>query len=169
MRDFAKYLNRFALALALLGVVTGGTLLAYRHFAGPSVRPAVVTRSTGTAQVGGAFTLLDHTGRTVSDTDFGDDFLLIYFGYTTCPDVCPTALLVMTQALDELGPQGERVRPLFITIDPERDTQAVMADYVAHFHPRLVGLTGSPEQVAVAAKAYLVYYAKARLLETECR
>ena len=186
MRDFAKYLNRFALALALLGVVTGGTLLAYRHFAGPSVRPAVVTRSTGTAQVGGAFTLLDHTGRTVSDTDFGDDFLLIYFGYTTCPDVCPTALLVCPDleflqsgggldapdgavtgieidevrgglraelsrrashdpgTLDELGPQGERVRPLFITIDPERDTQEVMADYVAHFHPRLVGLTGSP-------------------------
>jgi protein SCO1/2 len=87
--------------------------------------------------------------------------MLIYFGYTYCPDVCPTELGVMTQALDQLGPKAEQVRPVFITIDPDRDTVAHMKDYVALFHPRMVGLTGTPEQVRDAARAYRVYYAKA--------
>lgn len=113
------------------------------------------------AAVGGPFTLTDHTGKTVTDADFRDRSLLIYFGYTFCPDVCPTELATMARALDELGPAADKVVPLFISVDPKRDTVAHMADYVALFHPRLVGLTGTPEQVAAVAKAYRVYYAKA--------
>lgn len=111
--------------------------------------------------IGGPFTLTDQTGRTVTDADYRGKFLLIYFGYTYCPDVCPTELGTMARALDLLGQQGEKVQPLFISVDPERDTVAHLKEYVALFHPRLVGLTGTPEQVKAAARAYRVYYAKA--------
>ncbi|MFP3942867.1 MAG: SCO family protein [Alphaproteobacteria bacterium] len=117
---------------------------------------------TGTAKVGGPFELVDHTGRTVTQADFAGKPMLIYFGFTYCPDVCPTALQVMSQALDRLGPQAEQVQPVFISIDPERDTPENMAAYVGHFHERMVGLTGTPEQVRQAADAYRVYYKKSK-------
>jgi len=110
--------------------------------------------------LGGPFTLVDHTGRTVTERDFAGRVLLVYFGYTYCPDVCPTELGTIAAAMDALGPAGERVTPVFISIDPERDTPEALADYVSRFHPRLIGLTGSAEQVAQAARAYRVYYAK---------
>ncbi len=111
------------------------------------------------ADIGGGFELVDHTGRTVTDRDFLGRFRLIYFGYTSCPDVCPTTLQRMTLALNRLnGDEVRQLQPLFISIDPERDTPEVMASYVENFHPRLIGLTGSPEQVAKAAKAYRLYY-----------
>jgi protein SCO1/2 len=128
------------------------------------VRNAATTVESGTKSavpIGGPFTLTDHTGKSVTDADFRGKYMLIYFGYTYCPDVCPTELGVMTQALDRLGPKSEQVQPIFITIDPDRDTVAHMKDYVSLFHPRLVGLTGTPEQVREAARAYRVYYAKA--------
>ncbi|MDQ2103101.1 SCO family protein [Azospirillum isscasi] len=111
--------------------------------------------------IGGPFTLTDHTGRTVTDADYRGKYLLVNFGYTYCPDVCPTELGTIARTLDLLGQQADKVQPLFISIDPERDTVAHLKDYVALFHPRLVGLTGTPEQVKAAAKAYRVYYAKA--------
>ena len=117
--------------------------------------------ATGTPTIGGPFTLVDHQGRTVTEADFRGSYLRVYFGFTTCPDICPTTLQAVTQALDEIGGPAERVRPILITIDPARDTPPVLADYVAHFHPRLVGLTGTADQVAAAAKVYGVYYAKA--------
>ena len=116
--------------------------------------------STGVADIGGAFELVDHTGRVVTQADFAGDFMLVYFGFTSCPDICPTAMQAVAEALDDLGEEAPRVRPVLITVDPERDTPAVLADYVAHFHPRLVGLTGTAQQIAVAAKAYKMYYAK---------
>lgn len=116
--------------------------------------------------LGGPFTLVDQAGRTVTERDFAGRMLLVYFGFTYCPDVCPTELGTIASALDAMGPAGERVTPVFISIDPERDTPAAMADYVSRFHPRLVGLTGSAEQVAQAARAYRVYYAKARQRDT---
>jgi protein SCO1/2 len=85
---------------------------------------------------------------------------LIYFGYTFCPDICPLALQTMTQALEMAGPVAEDVLPIFITIDPARDTAAVIGAYVAHFHPKFLGLTGTPEQVRAAEKSYAVYAAK---------
>jgi protein SCO1/2 len=110
--------------------------------------------------LGGPFALTDHTGRAVTEADFAGRFLLVYFGFTYCPDVCPTELGTIAAALDTLEEQGERVTPVFITVDPERDTVEAMADYVSRFHPRMVGLTGTPQQVAAAARAYRVFYAK---------
>lgn len=111
--------------------------------------------------VGGPFQLLDAgSGRQVTDRDFRGKWLLVFFGYTRCPDVCPTTLSDIAGALTTLGPLAEQIQPLFITVDPERDTQQVLADYTVAFDPRIVGLTGTPEQVAVAAKAYKAYYAK---------
>jgi protein SCO1/2 len=132
-----------------------------------SVGPVATRPASGTgaeaAEVGGPFELLAHTGKTVSDATYRDSFMLVFFGYTYCPDVCPTELLVMSQALDLLGEKAETVQPIFITVDPERDTPAALADYVINFHPRLVGLTGSAEQIEATAKAYRAYYAKAPL------
>ena len=88
--------------------------------------------------------------------------MLVYFGYTFCPDVCPTTLNSVADALDKMGAKADRMQPLFITVDPKRDTPAVVKQYAAAFSPRLVGLTGSPEQIAAAAKAYRVYYAEHR-------
>jgi protein SCO1/2 len=118
------------------------------------------TTATGAAQVGGSFTLVDQTGAVRTEADFRGAFMLVYFGYTFCPDVCPVALSTMGAALDSLGERGADVTPVFITVDPARDTVARLKDYAAHFHPRLVALTGTAERVAATARAYRVYFAK---------
>ncbi|HLJ19829.1 MAG TPA: SCO family protein [Stellaceae bacterium] len=110
--------------------------------------------------IGGDFTLTDQNGVTRHAQDFRGKLMLVYFGYTFCPDACPTALQDMSHAIDLLGAKGDAVQPIFITIDPARDTVAQMKLYASNFHPRLSALTGTPEQVAEAAKAYRVYYAK---------
>jgi protein SCO1/2 len=111
--------------------------------------------------IGGPFTLTDQNGVVRRDTDFRGKLMLVYFGYTYCPDACPTALNTMSQAIDRLGGQGDAVQPIFITVDPARDTVAQMKDYAANFHPRLEALTGTPDEIAAAARGYRVYYAKA--------
>ena len=113
----------------------------------------------GRGQVGGPFTLTDQTGKQRSDTDFRGKLMIVYFGYTYCPDVCPTDLMAITQALDALGPAAEGVQPVFITIDPERDTK-LLADYVSAFHHSLVGLTGSPDEIRKVANSYKAFYVK---------
>ncbi|MDO9712276.1 SCO family protein [Paracraurococcus lichenis] len=110
--------------------------------------------------LGGPFSLTDQSGRAVTERDYADRWMLVYFGYAFCPDVCPTELGTMAAALDAMGPAGERVTPVFISVDPQRDTPAALADYVARFHPRMQGLTGTPEQVAEVARRYRVYYAR---------
>jgi protein SCO1/2 len=110
--------------------------------------------------VGGPFELTDHTGRVRTERDFRGQLMLVYFGFTYCPDICPTDLQAIGQALDKLGRDGERVQPLFVTVDPERDTAQHLAEYVPLFHPRLIGLTGSLDAVRKAADAYKVYFAK---------
>ncbi len=114
----------------------------------------------GESDFGGPFSLVDHTGRAVTEADFHGKSMLIYFGYTFCPDTCPAGLSSMTLALDLLPDKGASVVPIFITIDPERDTVAVLADYVEAFHPRLVGLTGTAEQIAAVAETYRAFYTK---------
>lgn len=116
---------------------------------------------TGVALVGGPFTLTDQNGRRVTEKDFLGKYMLVFFGYTYCPDVCPTELQVMMAALDAMGPEADKVQPVFISVDPARDTPEVLKAYVGNFGPRLIGLTGKPEEVATVAKAYRVYYAKA--------
>lgn len=115
--------------------------------------------------ISGEFSLVDHTGRAVTDESYSDEWLLVFFGYTYCPDICPTTLGVVALVLDALGEDAATLRPLFVTADPARDTPEVLAAYVAAFHPRIVGLTGTGEQVAAAAKSYGIYYAKAPLVE----
>lgn len=111
--------------------------------------------------MGGAFTMQDQDGRTVTQADFGGRLLVGYFGYTFCPDVCPTELGAIAAAMDLLSPtEAERTTPLFITVDAERDKPEQMKSYVSNFHPRMVGLTGTPEQVAAMAKSFRVFYAK---------
>lgn len=115
----------------------------------------------GTPAIGGPFTLTDHNGKKVTDADFKGKPTLIYFGFTYCPDVCPTSLLLMQTAIEQLGKDADKqVNMVLITIDPERDTPAILKDYVGNFGPTIVGLTGSPDEIATAAKAYRVYYRK---------
>ncbi len=111
--------------------------------------------------IGGPFTLTDPAGHTVTDRDYRGKFMLVYFGYTFCPDVCPTELQAVAAALNKLGPNAEKLAPIFVTIDPERDTPTVMGNYVKLFDPRLIGLTGTPAEIHDIATAYRVYYAKA--------
>ena len=117
-------------------------------------------RPEGAVPIGGPFTLVDGDGKTVTDQAFRGRWMMVYFGYTHCPDACPTALQDMANALDQLGPKKKDVAPIFITIDPERDTPQVMKDYVAAFEAGIVPLSGSLDAVSAAAHAYRVYYAK---------
>ena len=145
----------FPVLLAVLLLLAGGAALWWQRAAGPSGGTA------GSAPlIGGPFTLTDQTGKRVSDTDFRGRYMLIYFGYTFCPEICPTELQTMTEAIDRLGPLGEKVVPILISIDPERDTVKKLAEYVPLFHKRLVGLTGTPQEIAKVARAYRVYYAR---------
>ena len=114
----------------------------------------------GRGPIGGPFALVDHTGKLRSDAEFRGKLLVIYFGYTYCPDVCPTDLMAIAQAIDSLGPAGEMIQPIFISVDPERDTPDRLAEYVSAFHPRMIGMTGTPDQVRKVALSYKAYYAK---------
>lgn len=117
--------------------------------------------SVATPAIGGPFALVDGDGKPRTDAEFRGKFMLIYFGYTHCPDACPTALQDMADALEKVGPGADQVAPIFISIDPERDTVGYLKGYAEQFDPRFVGLTGSNDQVAAAARAYRVYYRKA--------
>ena len=119
-----------------------------------------VTGSTGGPSIGGPFTLEGSNGKPVSDRDFRGKYMLVYFGYTYCPDVCPTTLNAVADALDKLGPKANQLRPIFITVDPQRDTPDVMKQYTGAFSPDLIGLTGTPDQISKVAQEYRVYYAK---------
>jgi cytochrome oxidase Cu insertion factor (SCO1/SenC/PrrC family) len=149
--------SRFQLFFAVIAIALAIVLAGSAFFLTQSRSTA---SGSGTALVGGPFTLTDQTGKRVTEKDYLGHYTLVFFGYTFCPDVCPTELQVMSAALDKMGAKADAIQPLFITIDPERDTVDVMKQYVANFYPRLVGLTGSPQEIAAAAKAYRVYYAK---------
>lgn len=113
------------------------------------------------ALIGGPFTLTNHMGQPVTDQDFLGKYMIVYFGYTYCPDVCPMDLQIMTDALHYLSPeQAEKINPVFVSVDPDRDTVNVMAEYVGYFHENLIGLTGTPEQIDNIKKEYRVYAAK---------
>ncbi len=151
-------LSRIALVavFVLLAVAVGFSARMFILRAGPPSAAAL----SGAALFGGPFALVDQDGKTRTDAEFRGRYLLVYFGYTFCPDLCPTELQTISDALDRLGDKAARVQPLFITIDPARDTVPVLKEYVGHFRPGLIGLTGGAPQIAAAAKAYRVYYAK---------
>lgn len=142
-------------AVALIGFTT------FQLSKGPGGLNGVITKTTGKALIGGQFEILNHDGKMVSDKDFTGRYMLIYFGYTFCPDVCPTELQVMTGALELLGDEAKQIQPVFVSVDPGRDTPAVMKEYVGNFYPGMIGLTGNAKQVAKIAKLYRVFYSKA--------
>src|ERR1051325_7893133 len=114
----------------------------------------------GTAQVGGPFRLGDQKGRARSDVEFRGSWMLVYFGYTNCPDVCPTTLTLIGEVLKQLGGRSSRIAPIFIPLDPARDTPRILKLYLDSFDPRFIGLTGSEQQIAAVAKEYRVYRVK---------
>lgn len=134
--------------------VTGGAFL-WKEFSPP--RPHDV-QVTGEADIRNEYTLTDHTGRAVTEANFAGRWQMVFFGFTYCPDICPTTLAYMASVMDLLGPKAERVAPIFVTVDPARDTVPVMAEFVAAFHPSLIGLTGTEAQVAEAARNLRVYF-----------
>jgi protein SCO1/2 len=155
-------------ALILLGIALVGAVAAFYY---PREKPAEeVGRAeaarlmndlmSGKARVGGPFTLTDQNGNARSLADFRGKLVLLYFGYTFCPDVCPADLLAIGRLVQALGKDGETVQPVFVTRDPKRDTQAILRDYAAAFHPRFVALRGSEQETRRIATAYKVYYEK---------
>lgn len=153
----------YALAsVALIGTLMAGTALAvYMSNAGDSdqfaqCRQGVVAGGAGT--IGGPFELVNEAGVAVTDVDIITEPTLVYFGYTFCPDVCPLDTVRNAEAVDILDEAGHRVQPIFITVDPTRDTPEVMAAFTENVHPRMLGLTGTEDQTHAAASAYRVYY-----------
>ena len=112
------------------------------------------------AAIGGAFRLTDQNGRTITDQDLKGRPFLVFFGFTHCPEVCPTALFDISEILTKLGPDADGINALFVTVDPERDTPATLKEYLSSFNPRLTGVGGDAEALAAVAKAYRVYYKK---------
>jgi len=145
--------------LALACVVFSAPIAA-NETAEPSATELIEGLLSGRAPVGGPFELTDQTGHRRTDADFQGKLIVIYFGYTYCPDVCPTELQSISLALDKLGAAADTVQPLFITVDPGRDTPTRLADFVSSFHPRLIGLTGSLAEIRKTAIAYRTFFAK---------
>jgi cytochrome oxidase Cu insertion factor (SCO1/SenC/PrrC family) len=142
------------LLFAGLMLIAAAAIAAYALMSQPP------SRGLGTPDVGGPFTMVDHTGQSVSEKTYLGKPMLMFFGFTYCPDVCPTELQVMAAALETLGEQGKDIQPVFVSVDPARDTPEVMKSYVENFGPRFIGLTGTMEQVAAMAKTYKVFFEK---------
>jgi protein SCO1/2 len=153
---------RTARVLPILGAFLGGLALCFGIVVLVSGRGSLPLASQA-AEIGGPFHLTDQDGRAVSDQDLKGKPALIFFGFTHCPDVCPTTLFDVSEVLRRLGPDANRVGAAFITVDPERDTPASMKDYLSSFDPHLRGLTGDPDAIKAVAKAYRVYYKKVPL------
>lgn len=150
---------RVIVAILVLVLGAGGIWIAVR---GGYMGPVAGSKSTtNQVQLGGPFELIDHFGKPVTQASYPGTHLLVFFGYTYCPDVCPTTLSTISSALDELGADVNKVTPLFVTVDPERDTPEYLREYLEHFHPSIIGLSGTPSQIKAIAKGYGVYYAKA--------
>ena len=154
-------MTRLAVLLSTAVVLAGGGV-AYVMMTDRQGDPFAQCRASnvagGSAQIGGPFELVSETGETVTQEDVIDKPTLIYFGYTFCPDVCPLDAARNAAAVDILEERGDIVKPVFISVDPARDTPEVLAEFTDYLHPRMVGLTGSPEQVRAASKAYRTYY-----------
>lgn len=138
-------------------LATASALIVLRPAAAPIAVGKTVT--TGTAAIGGPFSLLATNGQVVTDQTFRGKWRLMFFGYTFCPDACPTALNNISVALEKLGPDADKLQPLFVTVDPQRDTREVMTDYLKSFDPRILGLTGTQDQIDRVIKEFRIYVA----------
>jgi cytochrome oxidase Cu insertion factor (SCO1/SenC/PrrC family) len=157
-RTGARWFNAVAVAVAAIALVIVAFFASQYYFG--TFEAGEGAAGTEAPAIGGPFTLTDQHGNTVTDADFRGRYMLVYFGFTYCPDVCPTALATMTEAMDRLGDAADDIVPVLITVDPERDTPEQLKMYASHFSPRLVALTGTPEQIADVAREYRIYYAK---------
>ncbi|MGB0747829.1 MAG: SCO family protein [Magnetospiraceae bacterium] len=146
--------KKVALICAVLLLLAGVAWVQISHFQRMNAQPTPASA----ADVGGSFTLTDHTGKRVTDVDYAGKYMLVYFGYTFCPDVCPTTLGTIADALDQMGDYADQITPIFISVDVKRDTPDVLAEYVDAFHPKLIGLTGSRAEIDAVVKAYKAYY-----------
>lgn len=155
-----KTMNARAIIVVALGLLLGlGAALALLPQARELLMPPAGT-TTGKALVGGPFALVYDAGKRVTDKDFRGRYMLVFFGYTHCPDICPAGLQLISAALENLKGKADRIAPIFISVDPERDTPEKLGAYVKNFNSRLIGLTGTPQEIAAVAKAYKVYYKK---------
>lgn len=157
-------LNRLLLSLGFAGgvIAAGGGWLALAEREPPrrSSSELMDVVMWNKEPIGGPFALIDHNGKPRTDADFRGKVMLIYFGFTFCADVCPIDLQAMAGAIDKLGPEGDAVQPIFITVDPEMDTPGQLKSHVGLFHPRMIGLTGTSKQIRKVAGGYKVYYAR---------
>ena len=149
-----------AAAVAVIAGLGASYYLGSFDTSDPFAQCRTATVAGGAAAIGGPFTLVSETGETVTDQEVITRPSLIYFGYTFCPDVCPLDTVRNADAIDLMTEAGYDVQPVFISIDPERDTPEVVDDFTANLHPDMLGLTGSPEQVKAASEAYKTYYRK---------
>jgi protein SCO1/2 len=141
-----------SVAITIAGIGAG---LWMRHKVEPPAAPVTLSIKP--------FVLVDQTGKTVTEADYRGKWLLVFFGFTRCPDICPTSMIFASDLLKNLGPMADKLQIAFVTVDPEFDTVAMIKDYVINFDPRIVGLTGTSEQIAAVTQAFGVYYAKRRL------
>ena len=147
--------------LLALSVIAASTIIAWQQISDPKTTPTAEFAGFTTAvQIGGSFELTNHWGKKVTHETYFGRYIFVYFGYGYCPDFCPTELANMAGVLDHLGNTAKNVQPLFITIDPERDTVKFLADYVGQFHSSFIGLTGNPDQIKSVAENYRVFYRK---------
>ncbi|MBL95681.1 MAG: SCO family protein [Magnetovibrio sp.] len=147
--------------LSVVFILSGTLLIAgYNILIAPSPMLESKKNSNQGMDIGGPFTAISHNGYAVTEKDFLGKFLLVYFGYTYCPDVCPTGLTEISTAIDMIGGEADSVVPIFVTVDPERDTPEYLKEYISYFHPRMVGLSGTMKQISKIAKAYKVYFSK---------
>lgn len=147
--------------LVLTAFVAGLVIFSAAIFFVAGKGPAV--QAPAPSAIGGTFRLVDHNGQTVTDADLKGKPFLVFFGFTHCPDICPTTLFEVSEILGKLGGEADRVNALFVTVDPERDTADKLKDYLSSFHPRLRGLTGTSEAIAAMEKVYRVYSKKVPL------
>jgi cytochrome oxidase Cu insertion factor (SCO1/SenC/PrrC family) len=157
VKSVAYQLGAAALTAALL-FAAPGTLGSAEDAATPSAAELMDALMWNHGPIGGPFDLIDQNGRRRTDAEFRGKLLILYFGYTYCPDVCPTDLVAISSAIHLLGPAGDNVQPIFITVDPQRDTVEHLRGYVSTFHPRFIGLTGPEHDIRTLALAYKVYY-----------
>lgn len=153
-----RTIRHVAWAFAAIGTLWLALAFVYR-----AQVPSQQTIPANLGRIGGPFVMIDHRGRAFTDRDLAGRPAMLFFGFTHCPDVCPSALASMTEQLAALGERGNEILPVFVSVDPERDTPELLRDYLAGFDPRIVGLTGSSQQVADMARAYKAYYRKVQL------
>jgi protein SCO1/2 len=147
--------------LLVLAAFAAGLLLCFSVVLLVTDRGAPIIAAP--SAIGGPFRLTDQNGKAITDQDFKGHPFLVFFGFTHCPEVCPTALFDISEIFNKLGPDADKVNALFVTVDPERDTPQALKEYLSSFNPRLVGVGGDPEALAAVAKAYRVYYKKVPL------